>query len=339
MIIAAVILVTVIALIILRPRGLDVAWPAGVGAVLVVLVGLLSFAQLGQLFGDVWDAAATLIALFLLSEALDRNGFFNWAALVLARCARGSGWRLYGLVLLLTTGVTALLANDGAVLMLTPIYARLMLRIYPKDKGLAFLFAAGFFADALSGIFIPSNLTNIIIADANHLSFLTVAKWMALPSLAAFIAGGAAFAWRFRRTIAHPYDASALDEPATAIHNRVVFWWGWGALAFLIVGYSVGGQLHLPVSLIAGCAALIMVLVVRAYGLGDVRALVAHAPWSILIYALGMFVVINAAYDAGVLGFVTHPWQHAVASGAGTGGTLAAGGLAALLAAAVNNLP
>ncbi len=335
MIIAAIALVGVLALVISRPGGLDVAWPAGVGAALLIVVGLLSPARLGQIFGDVWDAAATLIALFLLAEALDSNGFFNWAALWLARYARGSGWRLYGVTLLLTAGVTALLANDGAILMLTPIYARLMVRIYPRTKGLPYIFALGFFADALSGIFIPSNLTNIIIADAHHLSFLTVAEWMALPTLAAFIAGGVAFAWRFRREIALPYDAEALADPATAIKDRRVFWWGWGALAYLVVGYLVGGQAHLPVSLIAGSAALGMLAVVRWHRLSAVRTMVAHAPWGILIYALGMFVVITAAFATGVLGFITRPWQGAVAHG----GTLVAGGLAALLAAAVNNLP
>src|SRR5262249_37635754 len=174
-----------------RPRGLSVAWPAGAGAVIMLLSGILSFAQISHLFGDIWDACLTLIALFMLSEALDSNGFFTWAALHLARQARGSGWRLYLSIVFLTAGITALLANDGAILMLTPIFARLMVRVYKnkRDNWLPFIFAAGFFADAMSGIFIPSNLTNIIIADANNLSFLPFFLWMLLPMFAALITG------------------------------------------------------------------------------------------------------------------------------------------------------
>ena len=154
---AAILVVAVLVVVVTRPRGLDVAWPAGIGALAAVIVGLLSPASLASIFGDTWDAAATLIALFVLSEALDSTGFFSWAALRLARMAGGAGWRLYALTLLLTAGVTALLANDGAILMLTPIFAALLTRIYPDQRHqLPFLFAAGFFADAMSGIFVPS---------------------------------------------------------------------------------------------------------------------------------------------------------------------------------------
>ncbi len=338
-VIATLVLLAVVALVIARPRGLDVAWPAGVGALVVLFTGILSFSQLGHLFGDVWDACVTLIALFMLSEALDSNGFFTWASLHLARRARGSGRRLYLLVLALTTLTAALLANDGAVLMLTPIYARLMVRIYRREHWLPFLFAAGFFADAMSAIFIPSNLTNIIIADANGLSFLRFFLRMLLPMLAAFVAAGAAFAVRFRRRLATRYDSQNLEEPATALKSHAAFIWGWIALGLLLVGYVVGGERHLPVSVIAAPIALLMVVVVRVHRLRNVIPLARRAPWNILIYALGMFVVITGAYQSAVLTFITHPWQHAIAASSTPVGLLATGGLAALLAAAFNNLP
>ncbi len=103
MVATALILVAVLALVVLRPRGLNVAWFAGGGALLALALGLLSARALLTIVDMTWDAAATLIALFLLSESLDANGFFSWAALRLARVADGSGARLYGLALLLTT--------------------------------------------------------------------------------------------------------------------------------------------------------------------------------------------------------------------------------------------
>lgn len=337
-ILAGGVLLAVLALVVARPCGLDVAWPAGIGALVVLAFGLLSPAALGTIFGDVWDAAATLIALFLLSEALASNGFFEWAALHLARLARGSGPRLYVLVLLLTTGVTALLANDGAVLMLTPIFVVLLGKIHPEERlRLPYLFAAGFFADALSILFLPSNLTNIILADATHLSFARSAAWMFLPAVAVFCAAGAAFAVRFRGELRAPYALAALGDPAAAIRDRVVFWAGWATLGGLVVGYIIGGERHLPVSLVAGTGALAMLTLVGLRRLRSVRRVVAAAPWSILVYALGMFVVITAAFDAHALASLTHPLRLAVAPA--TGNPVVAGGLLALLAALANNLP
>jgi arsenical pump membrane protein len=331
----------VLTLVVTRPRGLNVAWPAGVGALLVILLGLLSPAALQEIFTTTWDAVATLIALFLLSEALDSNKFFTWAALHLARFARGSGWRLYILVLLLTLGVTALLANDGAILMLTPIFAQLLLRIYPKESyRLPFLFAAGFFADAMSAIFVPSNLTNIIIADANRLSFIDVAAWMALPTLAAFLAGMLVFALRWRTVLNFSkYDVHELERPADVLKDRVVFLCGWIALATLVVGYIIGGKFHWPISLVAAPVALAMVVLVQIRQTRSARQIFLSAPWSILIYALGMFVVITAAFNTQMLGFLTTPLKGFVAQEAGSFQALDAGGLLALLSATVNNLP
>jgi len=337
---ATIVLLATLAAVIVRPRGLNVAWAAGGGAVVMLGLGLLSPRALTAIFGDTWDAAATLIALFILSEALDANGFFVWAARRLARLAGGSGWRLYALTLLLTTGVAALLANDGAVLMLTPIFAKLLAQIYPEARlRLPFLFAAGFFADAMSGLFIPSNLTNIIIADAAHLSVLQSVAWTALPTLAAFVVAGGAFALRFRARLRARFDVSVVGDPSEAIKDRGVFWVGWVALSALVVGYAVAGAVGAPVSLVAGVVAVGMLALVAARRLRSVRAAVTAAPWSVLVYAMGMFVVITAAYRAGALASLTDPLRAGVVASAGAPGAIGAGALAAALAAGVNNLP
>jgi arsenical pump membrane protein len=339
-IVAALILVAVLALVVMRPRKLDVAWFAGGGALLTLALGLLSAHALLTIVRDTWDAAATLIALFVLSESLDANGFFNWAALRLARVANGSGARLYGLALLLTTATAALLANDGAALMLTPIFARLLTRIYSERRlQLPYIFAVGFLADAMSALFVPSNLTNIILADANGLSFTRVALWLALPMLAAFVVVGTAFGVRFRHALAKPFDVTTLAAPESVLRDRLLFRAGWAALTGLMAGYIVGGELGLPVALIAGASALGMLALTQARGVRSVGASLRGAPWSVLIYAIGMFVVITAAYNAHTLSFLTEPLTRLVSPPAGRVAAVGAGSLLALLAAAVNNLP
>jgi len=337
---AGVVLLATLALVVVRPRGLAVAWAAGGGAILTLALGLIGLRSLTTIFGDVWDAAATLIALFILSEALASNGFFVWAARWLARLAGGSGWRLYGLTLLLTTAVTALLANDGAVLMLTPIFVKLLAQIYPDRRHrLPYLFALGFFADAMSGLFIPSNLTNIIIADANGLTIVRALAWTLAPTLAVFIVAGGAFALRFQRRLGARYDVSQIETPAEAIRDRLMFRLGWAALALLVIGYAIVSVIRLTVALVSAPIAIALLALTSLRKLRTAHEALLNAPWGILVYALGMFVVITAAYNAGVLALVTQPLMASVRSSAGAPGGLAAGALVATLAAAVNNLP
>jgi arsenical pump membrane protein len=345
---AGLIASAVLVCVIWRPRGMPVAIPATVGALLVVVLNLVGPPTLLTILTETWDASATLIALFLLSEALDSNGFFTWAALHLARIARGSGWRLYVLMLALTTATTALLANDGAILILTPVFVQLLMNTYEKKEWwFPYIFAAGFFADATSALFIPSNLTNIMIADANALNFTIFVRWMILPTLFAIIAAGFCFGMRFRTSLGIGYDPAPLKTPVQALQDRhLTFWGSWIALLALIVGYSIGGQLHLPISFIAGPIALAMVLLVHFRSIRPAHRILRAAPWSILLYALGMFVVMTAAFSTGAISFLTMPLHALITSDPGVSmtsvsmmGTMFTGGMLALLSAGTNNLP
>src|SRR5262249_26113530 len=135
------------------PSGLPVFIPAGLGAVLVVVLGLVELPTLGTIFLRVWDASFTLVGLFMLAAALEANHFFEWAALSLAQIAKGSPWRLYLLMCLLTIGVTIFLGNDGAILGMTAIVAKLVKRTFPENMRVwwPYIFASGFLADAFSG--------------------------------------------------------------------------------------------------------------------------------------------------------------------------------------------
>ncbi|HUY77726.1 MAG TPA: ArsB/NhaD family transporter, partial [Ktedonobacterales bacterium] len=159
------------------------------------------------------------------------------------------------------------------------------------------------------------------------------------PTLAAFVVAGGAFALRFRARLNTRFDVAAVGDPDAAIRDRFVFWAGWVALGALVVGYAIVGALGLPVALVAGVVALGMLALVRARRLRTVREAVTAAPWSVLIYAIGMFVVITAAYRAGALAIVVDLLRAGVATSSGAPGAIGAGALAAALAAAVNNLP
>jgi arsenical pump membrane protein len=162
---------------------------------------------------------------------------------------------------------------------------------------------------------------------------------MFFPTLAAFIVGGLCFALRFRKDLRLPYDWQKLEEPGKSITDQFLFWASWVALGTLVVGYIIGGEKHWPISFIAGPVAIVMLALAKVRKTRRIRVILRSAPWHILIYALGMFVVITAAFNHGTLAFLTTPLHSMVAVNAGTWANLSAGGILALLAAAVNNLP
>src|SRR5689334_12494352 len=81
-------------LVIWQPRGLGIGWSASLGAVLALLLGVIHVADIPVVWHIVWNATGTFIAIIVISLILDQAGFFEWAALHVARWGGGHGRKL-----------------------------------------------------------------------------------------------------------------------------------------------------------------------------------------------------------------------------------------------------
>lgn len=283
----------------------------------------------------------------MLSASLETNHFFEWAALSLAHIARGSRWKLYLLLCLLTIIVTIFLGNDGAILGMTAIVAKLVKRTFPNERGSwwPYVLATGFLADAFSGFLVPDNLTNIIVASTYHLPFVLFMLQMSIPMIVSAIVGIICFAGRFHQPLFGQnasYDMTLLQAPASVLQDRLVFWVSWGVLFVLISGHLIiGGMFHQPVSFVVVPVAIVILSCVQIRKPGHVQTIARAAPWEVLFYALGMFVVITAAMTPGVVdAFLSiSPLQSLIAGQSTHTGVLVTGGIMGGLASLTNNLP
>ena len=144
MLAASLIFLLTITLVIWQPKGLGVGWSATLGAVLALIFGVVHLSDIPLVWQIIWNATGTFVALIIISLLLDEAGFFNWAALHVARWGRGSGRKLFAFMVLLGALVSALFANDGAALILTPIVISMLLALrFSPAATLAFVMGAG----------------------------------------------------------------------------------------------------------------------------------------------------------------------------------------------------
>ncbi|MBC3435874.1 arsenic transporter [Pseudomonas sp. BW16M2] len=339
MLIAIAVFVFTLVLVIWQPRGLGVGWSAALGALIALAVGAVSLQDIPAVWAIVWNATATFIAIIIISLLLDEAGFFEWAALHVARWANGSGYRLFAFCVLLGAAVSALFANDGAALILTPIVMSMLLALrFSAATTLAFVMAAGFIADTASLPLVVSNLVNIVSADYFGLGFGEYAAVMVPVNLVSVAATLGVLWLFFRRDLPRHYALDALKAPEAAIHDRATFVVGGWMLVVLLVGLFALEPLGVPVSAVAAvCAAMLFAVAARGHRISTRRVL-REAPWQVVIFSLGMYLVVYGLKNAGLTDLLTQLLDRLAAHGLWST-TLGTGLLAALLSSVMNNMP
>jgi arsenical pump membrane protein len=339
MIVALAIFAVTITLVIWQPKGLQIGWSAMGGAAVALLLGVVSLSDIPVVWGIVWNATAAFVAIIVISLLLDEAGFFEWAALHVGRWGRGHGRRLFVLFVLLGAAVSALFANDGAALILTPIVIAMLLALgYGPKATLAFVMAAGFIADTASLPLVVSNLVNIVSADFFDIGFARYAAVMIPVNLAAIAATLAVLFLVFGRDIPGAYDVDRLALPSTAIKDRATFLAGWIVLALLLVGFFVLEPLGVPVSAVAAAGAAVLLAVAARGPVIRTTRVLREAPWQIVIFSLGMYLVVYGLGNAGLTREVARLLD-GFAEGGVWGAAFGTGFLTAFLSAIANNLP
>jgi len=337
--IAFLIFLATLILVIWQPRGLGIGWSASAGAIAALLAGVIHTADIPVVWHIVWNATGTFVAVIIISLLLDKAGFFEWAALHVARWGRGSGKSLFVLLVLLGAAVAALFANDGAALILTPIVIAMLRALRFSAKAtLAFVMAAGFIADTASLPLVVSNLVNIVSADYFNIGFARYAAVMVPVDLVAVAATLAALMWFFRKDIPASYDMAQSKAPAEAIHDRATFITGWWVLGLLLVGFFWLEQLGVPISAVAAVgAALLLVVAARGHKIST-REVLANAPWQVVVFSLGMYLVVYGLRNAGLTDYLTAVLNHCATYGV-WGAAMGTGFITAILSSIMNNMP
>ena len=339
MIVASLIFIVTLIFVIWQPKNLQIGTTAVIGAIVALLLEVVSFDDVLVVSSIVWDATLAFIGIIILSMVLDEIGFFEWCALKMAKISNGSGIKMFVYSILLGAFVSALFANDGAALILTPILLAKMriLKLNPKTI-VAFLLAGGFISDSASLPFVFSNLTNIVTANYFSIGFVEYFFNMIIPFIVSVTVSVGMLWLLLKNDIPKSVDISLLKEPKSAIKNEKMFYFSWLFLGILLGAYFIGDAYKLPISIFALGGAIIFLIIATSLKAVEPKHIIKEAPWQVVWFSIGLYIVVYGLKNAGLTDYLTIILKDLSLRG-DTIAIIGTGFISAFLSAIMNNMP
>src|SRR5882762_268829 len=315
----------------LRPRRIAEAYWACGGGILLVLTRLIPLPQAAHAVYEGLDVYLFLTGMMILAELAREEGVFDWVADVAAQHARKSPGRLFVLIYLVGTLVTALLSNDATAVVLTPAVLAVVHRAKVDPK--PYLLACAFIANAASFVFPISNPANLVVFDQHMPPLGMWLRIFLLPSLASILLTFLCLRWVSRNELR--------GEMLGEVKRGVLSTEGKFALVGLAIAAAAlvsSSVLGLSLGAPTCCAAIFAIAVVTCRDQSIPLKVAKGVSWSVLPLVAGLFVIVETLQNAGLLRLGL-----AGLRGLAETTTWVAKGTAALIAAVLsngmNNLP
>jgi Na+/H+ antiporter NhaD/arsenite permease-like protein len=245
------------------------------------------------------DTLLLLIGMMLIVATIETTGFFAHLAAWTVRTSSTQA-RLLVSISVSTAALSALVLNDAVVLFFTPIiiHAAKLLRTDPV-KFLVVEAISANIGSAATQIGNPQNAYLASISGIPFVRFLSIMGPIAALCLAVAIV---CFLVLYRRELRAPLarapDVGALDA---GVRNPRLLWVSLATVGLLFVGFLSSNRTGLPLSLLALSGGSLLVFFAPLLGPTSPRALFRRVDWSIILLFIGLFIVLGAVDEAGLL--------------------------------------
>lgn len=256
---------------------------------IALLTGLLPADDALAVADRVWPILLFAVAITVVAELAAEAGVFTALAERLARVGLGRAWLLWLLVVALSVASTIFLSLDTTAVLLTPVVV-----LVARHHGLPplpFALTTVWLANTASLLLPVSNLTNLLALEPlGHPDPGAFAALMLAPALVAIVVPCVAIAVIARRALGARYLAAPIDPVA----DRTLFWLAAAVLVVLLPLLVTG----MPVWLPATVAAVVLTVAFAVRRRSALR--VGLVPWQIVVFASGLFLVVEAAHSVGL---------------------------------------
>lgn len=256
-----------------------------------------------------WDVIFLLLGMMIIVGVIKHTGVFEFLGIWAAQRSRGHPYRLLVLLMVITAVASPFLDNVTTIMLVAPVTIAVCRRL---DIPAAPYLIAEVLASNIGGAAtLIGDPPNIIIASRAGLTFNDFVIHMTPIVVVLFVMFVAMARFLFRKSfVYHPErvgEVMAMDARG-AISDMRRLAASLVVLAMVMVAFSLHAVLHLDPAIIALLGAGLMVLVAGDRG----GAYLREVEWSTLVFFMGLFVMVGALVETGLIHYVGGWVFHAV---------------------------
>lgn len=290
--------------IIIRPFGLaEVYWAVG-GALLMIILRLISPSDAYNAMLKGLNVYLFLTGMMLLAEVAREAKLFDWLATIAITFSKGSGKRLFLLLYAVGTVTTVFLSNDATVVVLTPAVITAT-KVAKIKNALPYLFICVFIANAASFVLPISNPANLVVYS-DHLPAL--ASWLrqySIPSIISIAITYGALYYTQRHTLKGGIP-SGITIPKRSGAGKLA---GTGILCAAVT-LTVCSAFDIALGLPAAISGLTIFVLATWYGKLPRIKIVRQLSWSVLPLVAGLFVMVEGLSKTAMLTAAGNVLEH-----------------------------
>jgi len=277
-------------------------WAPAVGALVGVAVALASgvaqHSDVANALHDLWRPMLSIVGIMTTTACAAELGIFTRLAAWIEPRTRGPVRHAFRFVFVIAALTAAILSNDAAILLLTPVVIELLRTVYPR-RNPKFLVPFAFAAFVAAGVApLPTgNPMNLVVAYRAGIDFNTYAIHMIPVAIAGWVVAYLMLAWWYREVLADEAPALGAAPPIVPLsgHAKLVL----VATGASIVSYPILAALGAPIWPVAATAALICLAAALHRGV-PVPRIAAGISWELVPFLFGVLVLATALARAGV---------------------------------------
>jgi arsenical pump membrane protein len=300
MLLALIIFGIAIILVMWRPKPLNEATAAALGAVAIILTGIVSPLQGWQVFLANLNVLLFFLGLMVISIIADKAGFFDWCAQKAVKMAGGKGPALLAVVFGLGAFLTAFFSNDATALILTPIVFSLVTRL--KLNALPYVFACAFIANTASMLLPVSNPVNLLAVEKFNLTLGQYLKFLLIPSLLVIGLNVALFMLIFRKSL---FGLKRSNLTLSPVKIDRFFLFISGGLGLTALGYILTSVYGWPLAYPAMGGAIILLVCALVFRRIQIKQVYHGLSWSIFLFIFALALLVKGLENSGVIQWLT----------------------------------